>query len=575
MTEAASETPRWPDRRTALAELLARVRTEVRPIERALLELRCDACEAGWCGLFRFEAPRHRGLVEARALARALTAPRPAALDADAVEALRRCHCGAPPHVTQTTRATLLRPLPGAGATVGVDDAGALELWPDRGLARPVSDADFAAAAGRPFSLFDAWAALPLPVGALEPEPGLLLLAETDPRALTDRVSEAGPVVAVAMQASTLASGGWPPAHPLRAHLEGGGLAALVVRREALQELLEHLGRPAGSSIVEDGPRRLVVEAEGIRQAVELEGIGRVMAQRALTLGEACAHALADALDTIADALRRMADLRRARPEVRFVVEGDRAMAIAQDGLRGPPFQPGQLPRPIEERDVAFLCDPLPRWADPTRVCRCGAAATLQTRILARRDIAPGDDAPWELRTWVGDDGEETAVEALAAACDRHVRVPSRRQLDPWLTASEVEGRLEADRARAAFRVSCQWVRDEHGAVAVLVHGGLAASLFGHDGWIRGLLEELEATLDEVEAWALGPDGLCLLDPAFAEAERPMLRAATAQATGRSPNAVAPFALRRRIGPAAPRGRFTASLSRLLGGAPAPALAPH
>jgi hypothetical protein len=219
-------------------------------------------------------------------------------------------------------------------------------------------------------------------------------------------------------------------------------------------------------------------------------------------------------------------------------------------------------------REVAYLCDLVPPWSDPTRVCPCGAPSSIEHRIVpygaVTHSIADGDGQPWILRTWERD-GAPRAAEVVVASCERHIRMLSERVLREHGIADvhALRARLDLDLDRAHFAVEVQTVQDEQAHSALIVRGRLAASLVLEPRWLAGVnaFAGSPFELGRVEVWAFGPDGMCIVDPRFRAQERDGLVASVAAAGGLHPSAPTPFSLRMEIvltGEAA--GRFSPSV---------------
>src|SRR5690606_8700885 len=117
-------------------------------------------------------------------------------------------------------------------------------------------------------------------------------------------------------------------------------------------------------------------------------------------------------------------------PGASFEVEGAKATALLADGravrtmeLTDLPAGAGTLSADVLAREAAFLFDVAPPWADRGRVCGCGAALSVESRLVAWPWPEPST-RPRVVRMWA-EEGRRGAAEVVALCCDRHVRIPS------------------------------------------------------------------------------------------------------------------------------------------------------
>ncbi len=565
----------------ALTLSLARMEREILPRDRVFLTQKCGACGASWVAGFQFEhspytgqvgAPLYRGLREAIKAAEALLERREPSIESEAWAEARRCECSGPVHLTHSSRVTLVRHLVGAGQSLAVtcyrgERSHELHRIPGRGPILPVADGDeICGVFGRPLSLFDRWEELELPSGRLEAEGGVWLWAGPSAAALSDRIAELSALIVVGIASDTVASGAWPASEALLAHIEGGGAAALTVERHSMMSALRRQAIAAGGEAEEAGVGRVTLRLATIPWTLMPHRIAREMARYGQPLSEACAAAVEGGLEGIRRALAFMDAVTHARPSVRFAIDRDRATPVLGDGSRGRAFSLERLPvspdDPSFAREVAFLCDPLPEWADPTRTCPCGAPASVQIRIVPADAVELGasPQRPWTLRRWTAADGSESALEVVALVCDRHVRIEPRVTLEAAaLTDEGLGARLREDENRALFAVHAEVVEDDRGARAILARGHLAASLTTNQRWLAGLNRALGDPLPRAraETWAFGPAGMCLLEASFDEARRDLLLRYARAAGGVKPGAPPYFALRGEVDlTGTPAGRF-------------------
>lgn len=562
------------------------VRHEERPFsaDRATLELRCDACGRTFEAGFRFEhspyagqvgSPVYRTLDEALDACAALLDTREPSIDPEDWRSARQCECRAPFHLVRAVRARLVRAMHGAGAALVIeaDRAGrSAKHVPHRGLPRPIEPTRDAirSVLGRPLTLFDAWASV-APPGPAEhvAEDGVGLWVAPDEAALTDAIeplSRARPLVVVRIDVPTVSSSRWPSS-PLADHVSAGGAAALVVQRGVLHARLASLAAPWGGRIERSRPERFELRFGELVGLVYPHRVARAMALHGLTLADSVALAIDETLAGLERIDRFLANMRDARPGIAIAVDGGIGAVTRSDGSTGPPFALESLPVHLEpgspelEREIRYLCDALPAWSDPTRVCTCGAPAWVQRRLLPFRAVASAiarpEHAPWILETWERD-GEARAVDVVVVECDLHRRILPRRQLEAaGLAGDALPRRLARDRELARFALELEVVEDATGARAIVAHGPLSASALLEPSWLAGLNDHAGSPLRDraAEAWAFAPDGVSLLEPAFAERDR--LALVTRVRSGLPAEAPAPFSIRRPVElPGRPEGRF-------------------
>ncbi len=192
-------------------------------------------------------------------------------------------------------------------------------------------------------------------------------------------------------------------------------------------------------------------------------------------------------------------------------------------------------------RELAFLADALPSWADPARTCPCGAPASVQRRLVAAsfvdRFAEENDDAlPVVLNCGPDEDHPEVA-EVVAVGCDRHLRFLAASELERMgLELSQLRSRLELDRGQATFRARVGTV-EAMGMRALWVRGPYAASIIMEDGWAASLAAAADAPIAAGEAHlglALGPDVAVMVEVGVTDDARSAVIASAARQAGLS-----------------------------------------
>ncbi|MCC6877102.1 MAG: hypothetical protein IT378_22550 [Sandaracinaceae bacterium] len=526
----------WPAR--ARAEILAR--------DRAWIAFTCGACERAWDRVFRCESSPHAGvegtaplylLFEdvARVLQEALSG-RPAFVDADAWSEAHACECGAPAHHARVAAAALFHTVLGSGAGVVVlrraEAEPALEVArvPEGGLLEAIEPTPSASRAslGHPLTLFESWREL---VPRLPSEPGVVagnaaargvwIFAARDHDALEHGIRTkvaAKQRVIVELQAPTVRAH-WPASLGGMAELvEAGGACALVVEREVLVATTRAIAR---------GRRELDVRDVDIDH-LELGGlelpwpiapshVALAMMRLGRTLPEACAHLIERAADSVAKRIEALRAMCALVPGGSFELEGTRATARHADGRMGRTLDVCDLPEgaalagPELAREVAFLFDLAPAWADRTRVCPCGAPATVERKLIAWPWRGAPEAAPDPLQTFMRENGEGCAV-VVALCCDRHVRVLAGAELERLgLVGPTLEERVRGDASSSVLATRAR-AHDAGGAAVVVARGPFVSGLLLDEARLAALDAALGRPVGPGPAsvWAYGASTLAL-----------------------------------------------------------------
>jgi hypothetical protein len=165
-------------------------------------------------------------------------------------------------------------------------------------------------------------------------------------------------------------------------------------------------------------------------------------------------------------------------------------------------------------REAAFVFDVAPRWADRSRVCPCGAACSVERRLVAWPTEAAGHAQPWLLDLW-GNAESQRVAEVVALCCDRHVRIPSEVELrEMGIDETRLAVLLDMTGTFSTPPVHA-WVWDGSEAErVVLVRGPMISGVVLYDQRLRALHDALGAPLGEDRehgvGWALGGNALAL-----------------------------------------------------------------
>ena len=474
----------------------AKARGERLVADRLWLAFRCASC--GRCvdralalpGLDSPEPP-YSTRNEAVELVVEASAGRPRGIEESAWDAACRCACGAPPHNGTPIGAALLN-ASRDGAPLSIHTL----------LGEPARAARWLDSAGQPrpieldevvLSLFDGWAEvatqLPLQRGrviGLEPTPGVFLFAASDDSELEAAVEATlgdARRLRVKLSVETILSARWPRTlEPLAAAARDGAAFGCVIREDTLIAQLRAWARGRMSADVRSTGGELFVVTDRGEWRLEPSRIAMRLAQRGYPLRYACALELAGAIDALDDRLETLRRLAELSVGSTFEVTGTTAVARRADGEPGEtleleelPAAAGALAPAVLAREAAYLFKAAPPWADPMRVCPCGAAVSLERRLVEWP--WRGDEPPRTIRTWGTDEGAQ-AAEVVALCCDRHVRIPSARALAAaGIDEETLAARLERDIAFAAPEVrALRWTGDD-GERALVVQGPLISSV--------------------------------------------------------------------------------------------------
>lgn len=526
---------------------IARAAGETFSLDRLWACFECGSCGARFGRTFRSErspwtggadAPLYRDLGELWAVLDRLATERNPddMIDARDWSAAKSCDCKAPSHRSAVVATALFHSMVTGGAGLVALRHGEAKrcysLAPGDVMEPiPATVAGIEEAFGRPLTLASTWASL---LAQLPPDEGKAVGSGVERGVFTiaahgrEAVEAAAEVrlegarrLVVFVDPTTVRSRAWPEAAAeIADHVEAGIAVALVVERDALVRRIRALARTHLGADIQDVDDGLELRTARFAWPVSDVAIVQNMAQLGRTLPEACALMLAMAnvagLDRLAT-LEKMVELVPGS----FDVDGTRATGVRPDGSRGRTIDLTALPAfasslPPEDlvREAAFLLDAAPAWADRTRVCPCGAAATVERRLVAWPWRGVAEAEPHVLETRHGGDGQGVAV-VLALCCDRHVRVPAATEVVRLgLTPDRIEARLRADAPDAHQRVHFRsYPRADARPEVVVARGAHLSGIVLDDGRVAALHEALGRPFGDAPtlvAWALGTDRVAL-----------------------------------------------------------------
>ncbi len=513
---------------------VAKAATERFPCDRLCLVVRCGACEAQRAHTLLLPHPRldgstplFRGSGELSDFLAAVFESRPQSVQRETWEELHRCVCGAPDHHRRVGAVALFRMMIGTGAGLAVTRLAegeqvrhrlALGGAPERlGDEESIEDAF-----GRPLDGFETWAALaerlPPPAGevaGVEGEPGVWMVAGHEAAHVLwalDQQLEGRSRIAVAVTPTGV---DWPSALAPIVELAARGSVVVALERERVIDVARAYARFALGMDLEEGSDGVRLRGPALSWPVRLDAIALRVAKLGVPIAWAAAAVLNDAAEAGESRVETLRKLVQEVPGAGFEVEGTRVVARRPDGSRGRAVDlrsipPGDVELSREElaRQAAFIFELAPAWADPTRVCPCGAAATVERRLVGWPWAGDPEAGPAVLELVEASEGRGAALVA-AIACERHVRIPSAAELARIGLDDETrERRLVEDAPRRRQRVRA-WVQRFDAGPAILAEGPLIGIMALDDGRLaalhRAMGEPLAGEAD-VLAWALGED---------------------------------------------------------------------
>ena len=511
----------------------AKARHEPLSIDRLWACFSCGACEATFDRVFtcpESDLPLYRNAGEVEALIAEVQTGRSPLIDAATWRSAAECECRAPHHHVSVGGAGLFHSVIGGGAGVVATRIGGTAEWhrlsDGSGVLEPFDAASLRSALGRPLTLFEAWSELAprLPVAAetvvgTAAEPGVWLFAAASAAALDLGIQSklgARARIVVRLEPSTARAASWPPSLGIIASvMEEGAALAIVVERDAMLAQARAWARSRlGCDVrVVDAGRWALASDEAEWPIAELP-IALAMTKTGRTLGEAVASALTEAARAIEDRIATLRALIERVPGASFDVEGGKATARLADGRAVRTIELAQLPAGAQSlsaevlaQEAAFLFDVAPPWADRSRVCPCGAALSIESRLVAWPWAEPRT-RPRVVRMWA-EDGRPGAAEVVALCCDRHVRIPSEAELrELGIDGARLEARLDADLAATRPRVHASIWRSPDGERVAIVRGPFVSGFVLSDARARALYDALRDPLEATRAigWAIGSD---------------------------------------------------------------------
>ncbi len=305
--------------------------------------------------------------------------------------------------------------------------------------------------------------------------------------------------------------------------------AGVILDRSVVAKLIEAQVERMSLAWREENQGQLVVVQSGeIRWPVEVAIVSLGAAHLGWTFGETTSAAVGEAMGRVNDIKRFVDAARKDRPDITFQIDGLRASTRRADGSYGRPLNLMDVPfrappgSPDFKRELRFVCDDLPKGANPTRLCPCGEKAWLSAKIFPTAVVeefkkATNGKSPRVIEEWKG------AVLIATISCDRHVRIPMHDEIEgAGLAGDAFNKRMAEDLPNSIFAVDVSLHEDKSGKRALLAYGPLVASVVINDHLVGGLHQAcrlqdgaLPLRSDEVSALVVTPNVLCLSEPGF------------------------------------------------------------
>lgn len=270
--------------------------------------------------------------------------------------------------------------------------------------------------------------------------------------------------------------------------------AGVILDRATIAKLLTaQLERASLSWQEQQGGLLLLAMAGEYRWPIELAIVGLGAAHLGWFLTETSAAAVGEAMARISEIKHYVEAARAERPDITFQMNGLQLNPRRADGSMGRPINLMELPfrtppgSPDFKRELKFVCDDLPKGANPTRMCPCGARAWVAARIFPEKVVeefkrATGGKEPFIIEPWKG------AMLLATISCDRHVRIPMAEEIKgAGLEGAAFDKRLAEDLPNNVFAVDVSLHEDKNKKRALLAYGPLVASVVINDHLIAAL----------------------------------------------------------------------------------------
>jgi hypothetical protein len=305
--------------------------------------------------------------------------------------------------------------------------------------------------------------------------------------------------------------------------------AGVVVDRAVVRKLIETQLERGGLTWQEQNGGAVVFAVAGeYRWPVELAIVALGAAHLGWYLAETTAAAVGEALARVAEIRRYVEAARADRPDITFQMNGMQLNPRRADGSMGRPINLMEMPfrtlpgSPDFKRELKFVCDDIPKGANPTKICPCGERAWIAGRIFPERVVeefkrATSGKTPHIIEEW------KNAMLLATISCDRHVRIPMSDELEgAGVKGAELDKRMALDLPNSVFAVDVSLHEDKNKKRALLAYGPLVASVVINDHLVAALHNAckmpdgaLPLRGDDASAIVTSPNVLCLHEPGF------------------------------------------------------------
>lgn len=306
--------------------------------------------------------------------------------------------------------------------------------------------------------------------------------------------------------------------------LKGDLRAGVVLDQAVVKKLVQTQLERISLTWQEQANGAVVMAFAGeMRWPVEVAIVSLGAAHLGWFLGETTAAAVGEAMARISEIKRFVDAARSERPDITFQMDGLRLLPKRADGSFGRPINLMEMPFRFPpgsvdfKRELKFVCDDLPKGANPTKMCPCGARAWVSARLFPDQVVeefkkATQGKTPRIIEQW------KNGALVATISCDRHVRIPMEDELnEAGLKGDAFDKRMKEDLPNSVFAVDVSLHEDKNKKRALLAYGPLVASVVINDHLISALHQACGKPLRTKEAGALvtSPNVICLHESGF------------------------------------------------------------
>jgi hypothetical protein len=354
--------------------------------------------------------------------------------------------------------------------------------------------------------------------------------------------------------------------------IDGQIRAGIVLDQAVVSKLIQGQLERVGMTWQSQNNGAMILATAGeFRWPVEVAVVAMGAAHLGWFMNETTAAAIGESMARVSEIKRYVDTARADRPDITFQVQGMQLNPLRANGTQGRPINLMEMPfrtppgSPDFKRELKFVCDDIPRGANPTKLCPCGERAWVAARIFPEQMLtefkrATQDKSPLIVEQW------PKAALVATISCDRHVRIPAEDELkSAGLDGATFERRLVEDLPNSIFAVDVSLHEDKQGRRALLAYGPLVASVVMNDHLVAALHQACKNPKDnslplrgeEAQAIVASPNILCLHEADFDDAMLDQVLDRGAMMDGIPQGVDLPFDLNWDVSlKAAPIGRF-------------------